>query len=324
MASNDPSILDLISQYPIFSSILENVHFWDLIQLSRTSTTIRSACHGFVEDLSDNGSEYVSDTGIRVALNIGCQNTSTWRLYKNLTRKNCSESDHTKGREGLGCRLCSRPVCFACVVKHSFGKEENTFLLRGRTLCEECFRAGNPHSEHILVQGSVNVRTIYGRSRLCHCTSQDGILCSDCKRKQNEESSHKYKRLCAGNGCHNPINTNSVTVRVCLWCDSILPLAVLKQQDGVSPLFKIRHASGIHTQGYRSGSAPHEYSEQAMMEASFGELITIPTVELVSVQISTTILEPDNDWPPPDDALPAYSLYPVQTGNSSRPPLQQV
>ena len=325
MVRECPDIFDLITQYPIFSSILENLHFWDLIQLSRTGTSIRSACHGFIVEPSHEGLDCISNPGIRAALKIGQHNTSTWKLYKSLTSKHCSELDHTKGDQGLGCRLCSRPVCFACIVKHSFGKEENTFFLRGRSLCELCFNSGNPHSEHILVRGSTIVQVEYSRSRLCHCTSQNGILCSDCKRKQNKDSSLKYKHSCAGNGCHNPVDTNFSALRICLWCDSLLPIALHKQQDSTSPLFKQGYGSGIYTQGYRPTSTTHGRPEQDTIPSTLGESVTTNLVaDLVGAQTSTSNLAPNHDWPPPEDVPPAYSLHPVEAEHSLDPALPPV
>lgn len=311
-------ILDLVSQYPIFRSIVENLRFWDLIQFSRTSTSVRSVCHGFIQDSSYEGPEHIPNTRIKVALRLGQHNTSTWRLYKSLTSKHCSEPDHTKGDEGLGCRLCSRPVCFACIVKHSFGKEEHTFLLRGRALCEQCLGSGNPHSEHILVQGNCAVKIAYDRLSLCQCASQDGILCSGCKEKQNEDSSHKYKQRCAGNRCYNPVNTNSPAVRVCLWCDLALPSALPKLKIGKSSLFAKAYESGSYGLEFLSSSSRFRPLEPEAIESASGGLVIIPIGELGEVQSPIAILAPPNhDWPPPNDALPAYSLYPVEVEQPS-------
>ena len=322
MVSNEDTlnVTDLISQFPIFSSLTKHLDLWDLIQLSRTSVAIRYLCHRFNNDELSGEVSHISGTNIRKALRIGQHRTTTWKLYKSLAQQRCRELDHTRGLTPLGCKLCSKPVCFACIVKHSFDKHESTFLLRGRALCKQCFNAGNPHSEHIGVRGSVPAKMSYAETGLCVCTSHDGILCSDCKKKHNQDSLYVFRRICAGTGCGQPLDGDSTGARVCLWCDSILPTASQKQQYETNPGFASMQDDLIPARGPTMISAIGRTTSAAFYSSMFRTSL-LDSNETRNPAPGSG-LEPS---PPPTDAeIPEYSQYPPDRVPDYRPPEVQV
>ncbi|CAF9920064.1 MAG: hypothetical protein GOMPHAMPRED_001968 [Gomphillus americanus] len=322
MISNEDTvnITDLIGQFPIFSSLIKYLDLWDLIQLSRTSAAIRYLCHRFKDDEVFEGTKHISGTNIRKSLRIGQHKTTTWKLYKSLAQKRCRELDHTRGIAPLGCKLCSKPVCFACIVKHSFDKHESTFLLRGRALCNQCFNAGNPHSEHIGVQGSVPLKMSYAETGLCVCTSLDGVLCSDCKKKHNQDSLYVFRSICAGTGCGQPLDGDATGARVCLWCNSILPTASQKQQYETSHGFSSMRDDLIPVRGSTRMSVIRRITSAAL-HGSIHRTSLLDSNETRDATIGSS-LEP---LPPPNDAeIPEYSQYPTDRVPDYRPPQVQV
>ena len=237
------SLIELLHAYPTLESLVAVLTLGDLFNLSRTNTTIRALLHGF---------SYGSITkphlleAVRPALSIGRHNTSYWETLKTKSPLCCSEPQHTKGDKVKGCRMCSMPVCEACVIKASFGKrDEKTFPNRTRLLCVDCFNSGIPHQEMSLNGEGNVVQTPYFMRTECICIAKDGHLCLNCKNKNNHDIDSKAKQ-CFGIGCPKP-NSDGFGGRVCLWCDSPLPRersrAESRRDYDVRHLLARRHSS---------------------------------------------------------------------------------
>jgi len=107
-----------------------------------------------------------------------------------------------RGESIRSCRVCSMPVCEACIFKSSFGKwDERTFSNRTRSLCPDCYNLPG--------------------ERLCICTAKDGHLCIECKTKQKYHAEENLNQ-CHGEGC-SKTKEGGFAGRVCLWCDRRLP-----------------------------------------------------------------------------------------------------
>ena len=214
------SLLGLLHSYPILENLVTVLPLGDLFNLSRTSSTIRAALHGFSVQFLQKPS---LSEAVRPALSIGSHNTSYWKNLKAKSPLYCSEPQHTKGDKVKGCLMCSMPVCEACIIKASFGRhDENTFPSRIRSLCVDCFNLGNPHREISSLDGKGNTtQTSYLRRTECTCTAKDGHLCLKCKTKQNAKLDCRGNQ-CFGMGCSTS-KTDYFGGRVCLWCNHPLP-----------------------------------------------------------------------------------------------------
>lgn len=239
-----PTLLDLLALYPALESLIVSLSFADLLHLARTNSNYRAALHGF--QIKEDGSpsypvhpikkprhlnelhhmngdgRTVRDGHNRTALNLGQHQTGLWQHLKSISQMQCHEARHTKGKGPKGCRMCSMPICEACVVKSSFAKGSSTYPTRYRQLCTTCWAANN-HLMEQLRHGPDASRSRYLKeSQMCMCAAKDGILCSECKENQLSDVQAKLAH-CAGYQCHQALNENNSAGRICLWCLSILP-----------------------------------------------------------------------------------------------------
>ena len=210
---------ELLAIYPILRSLVGFLNLADLVNLARVNSATRAICRGLESSPSQ---ELIADSNVRQFIQVGRAQTRLWRYLKSIAQLQCSESNHTKGQPPQGCVLCSMPVCQACIVKNSIKKNEATFQSRFRPLCLDCYSSGNPHEERLLYDGDKRLQVDYTENGICQCTAKDGILCLRCKRRQNLGFLEGLPR-CAGHGCDTNINGNNIAVRVCLWCNLILP-----------------------------------------------------------------------------------------------------
>ena len=208
----------LLSNFPILEGILSALPLGSLLDLSRVNSDYRAILHGFSLVNQVSG---LQNTCSR--LHIGQHQTAIWRHYKSLSQLECSERHHTKGNNIRGCRVCSMPVCEACIVKSSFGKKENAFRARTRRLCQECWVIGNPHAGSLQPEIHTIALLDYALSETCRCTAWDGTLCLRCKEQQNSEYIQQ-RDCCVGYGCKKDgLNDDSAASRICLWCHRVLP-----------------------------------------------------------------------------------------------------
>jgi len=182
----------LFSHYTVVTELAKMITTGDLIQLSRTSSTIRETL---------------------------LQSRAHWERLVSLTSLDCSERDHIKGEKIKGCRICSMPVCETCIVRADFFGQNGTYSNRIRTFCDTCWSATDFSDTDLTPQDLVN----YAAPVLCECVAKDGWLCSSCRAIERSELVYN-KRVCATDGCDNPHNS-SEKHRVCTWCQHPLPAA---------------------------------------------------------------------------------------------------
>lgn len=213
------SLIILLEQYPILESFSFQCGLGNLIALSRTSTAFRALLHGFESTISDQ--EFIKDTKVRQGIRLGCHETQLWKNLKHNSRKLCSDPSHTRGGEPRGCRICSAPICGACVVKKSFSllRNDQTFPSRRRNFCAICWTNNRPHRERLRFIDSYPIRLLYAKVDMCRCTAKDGILCTPCRAEQQV-----YNELrCAGDGCFRFLGPDHIAGRLCTWCNLALP-----------------------------------------------------------------------------------------------------
>lgn len=113
---SSPTLLHLLSIYPISSLLIPCLRKWDLISLSRTNTSFRAFFHG----LDPPPSSQTLTKGVRPALFIDVATTPKWIESYSECRIWCAELYHptgfgaTRGADIRPCRLCSRPICRDC------------------------------------------------------------------------------------------------------------------------------------------------------------------------------------------------------------------
>ncbi|ETI22441.1 hypothetical protein G647_06516 [Cladophialophora carrionii CBS 160.54] len=251
-ASASPNIEQLLSRWPVASTLSHHLPVGDLIVVSRLSMTLRALLHGF--ELPPTTAE--TPNSVRPELHIGHHGTVYWQRLKDRAPFECSSRTHTKGPAPKPCRYCSRPICDACIVRDSLFKgHENTFPNRVRYLCKQCWESGNdsqtcrypldvtPGSDHSSgsppssssSSSSLNRKQWYdpsGSTRdYCTCTLKtDGILCLECKDAQNRSavssstSTPSSETRCHGQSCTNTLTAEDIDRRrICLWCNKALP-----------------------------------------------------------------------------------------------------
>ncbi len=235
-SATSPTLLDVVRQWPVASNLAEHLPAGSLINLSRSSTSLRGALHGFdtsriVEvpsgSLSGIGTlsqEATQTFRPRKGLYIGSHRTQYWEGLKRLAPFTCSSRTHTKGDKTGSCRYCSLPICESCVVKHSIGKNENTFKNRCRFMCKCCWDLRNVQKQR-RYSGRLGAADNYphrsaAQARVfCICTSKDGWVCNDCKRKQNTDARADGTKICHGQNCGNILEDDKDRRKICLWCD---------------------------------------------------------------------------------------------------------
>jgi hypothetical protein len=230
------SLEDLLAVYPILESFVKGIPLSSILNLSRTSSKMRALLHGWSRPASEDFK--IPSTNIRSTLHLGLHNSTFWLYLKGLAdRDQCAEIGHKRGKNARGCRMCSLPVCEACIVKNSWGKKENTFSGRRRHLCFDCWSNGNPSTERLWVRGGEVAKINYERSPVCRCVARDGWLCVRCKEMQNQDVLEKIL-LCSGRGCDETIGPSNIS-RICLWCQLVLPepRPVIDREAEYQPLY---------------------------------------------------------------------------------------
>lgn len=230
--SSLPVTLETIVQpWPIALSLSSHLPAGDLISLARTNSALRASLHGFgeAEPLSSTDNQHK----VRESIYVGLHGTPYWQRLKAAAPHVCSSKTHTKGDKVHSCRLCSRTICEACIVRSSFARgKEDTFRNRCRFFCKECWDSGNLsrsrrhplsiHQQHTSWFGQAQSDT--HEDTFCTCTlKSDGFLCLECKDKQNYEAASKDRLKCHGLGCSNVVGDDYERRRVCLWCNKSLP-----------------------------------------------------------------------------------------------------
>lgn len=215
------SLLNLILIQPIQEAIVYSLPLGDLLNLSKTNSLFRAAFHGFHFGRHDQ--ELFSFAQSRPALRIGQHNTPHWKKCKSRSLLLCSEPHHVRGEKVRGCRMCSMPVCEACIIKASFGKRETTFWNRTRSLCPDCYEVGSVYWEKLWRENSVKSSPSHlnHKEPVCICTAKDGHVCIKCKMKQKLDARENPDR-CQGEGCPRA-KEGGFAGRVCLWCNLRLP-----------------------------------------------------------------------------------------------------
>ncbi|RPA98572.1 hypothetical protein L873DRAFT_1012839 [Choiromyces venosus 120613-1] len=158
----------LFSHYTIITKLSEEITTGDLIQLSRTSSTIRETL---------------------------LQSREHWERLVGLTKLECTEKGHKKGEKIKGCKICSIPVCETCIVRADFFGQNGTYSNRIRTFCDTCWSATN-------FSDAEPTAPI-----LCECVAKDGWLCSSCRAIERSELIYN-EGTCATDGCDNPHNSS--------------------------------------------------------------------------------------------------------------------
>lgn len=212
------SLLDVILIDQIQESLLYSLPLGALLNLSKTNSSFREAFHRF--RFERHGRELLSSAKSRSLLYLGQHNTLHWKACKSKSLLLCSEPHHVRGENIRGCRVCSTPVCEACIIKSSFGKRDaRTFSNRTRSLCPDCYDLGNGHGDKM----SKGALMEHPPSNLnpgepsCICTAKDGHLCIECQTKQKCDAKENLDQ-CHGEGCSRA-KQGGFAGRVCLWCD---------------------------------------------------------------------------------------------------------
>ena len=210
------SILDLFRNYPVLEALASNLGLADLVSLSRANSSCRAAFHGFPDGFRDKSP----------CLFIGQHRTLFWENLKAKSILQCAEPRHKLSAHTVrSCRVCSLPICEACIIRDSFAKRnENTFHSRYRNMCTACWRTGNPHKRELLGSPRSDELLLQDGSfysRRCICSAKEGYLCLACKTMQNEMFKQELA-VCFGDRCPSP-KQSSFEGRICLWCDLPLP-----------------------------------------------------------------------------------------------------
>ena len=211
------SLLDLLGAYPVVEALASCLGLGDIINLSRVNSLYRATLHGFRYESLHNQS----------ALFVGQHKTRYWENLKSKSILRCAESRHKPNTHAVkSCRICSFPVCEACIIRDSFAKrKDNTFHSRYRNMCPTCWRTGNQHKRQSFgtakpeVLGTKSAASQLGR--LCACTAKDGDLCLACKTAQNKNLDRELA-ICYGDECSATRN-GAFEGRICIWCDLPLP-----------------------------------------------------------------------------------------------------
>ena len=279
------NLLDVISISPLLERLARLLPFGSLLSLSRTNSTYRAILHGFsipsssslhsshnedapsiseTETLcsDDNGSfcftdsdticsvdDFAQDTkdgGVRPGLKIGWHQTELWKKLKSTSMMECSETFHKRGKVCKTCRICSMPVCEACIMKLSFSRMGSAYNTRERHLCDGCFESGNPHGDK-LRYGPDHGLIDYKSLRRCICTARDGFICAECR---DLHFRRHYDRvwLCAGYKCQKTIE-RVWGVRVCSWCNGSIPGH--RNREDYWLAFDVRFAESIKVENSR-------------------------------------------------------------------------
>ena len=146
------SLEDLLSVFPVGKVLISSLPSLDLYSLSESSLPIRSALCAFFEEKGVIAVvDFIKTSRLTPAANKHV--TIYLNGVKTKGPVSCSEPQHTRGDSVRDCRMCSIPVCEACVFKASFGKRHNkTHHNRLRFLCVDCWDAVHSGKERLLHQ----------------------------------------------------------------------------------------------------------------------------------------------------------------------------
>jgi hypothetical protein len=288
-----PTLLSVVSQWPVASNIAQHLPAGSLINLARSSTSFREILHGFgapstseAHTHSSSGSRsrtLLQDAnnkdvwpGNRV-LDIGAHRTPYWEGLKRLAPFTCSSRSHTKGDKTRSCRYCSMPICESCVVKHSFGKNENTFKNRCRFMCQRCWDTGNVRKEQrysgrVGGAGEDSYRSAAVTRQFCICTSKDGWVCNDCKEKQNMDAKVDGTKVCFGQNCALILGEDKDRRKICLWCDKPVPRGRASMESRIAFDHKISDARGREISSRLADLDEYERNRRRQMLMSRREL----------------------------------------------------
>ena len=222
-AANDNLTLhSTLSAWPVADALARALPVGDLLTLARTSSALRASLHGFPLPLDTNNNE-AARPPVRDSIYVGLHQTPEWRSLKEAAPFECSSKTHTKGSKPRPCRLCSTPICEACIVRDSFAhRNENTFKHRTRSFCLPCWQNGNL-SKSMRYSGAGQQQLEPDTSH-CVCTlMKDGWLCLPCKWQQNKEAQAPEAKTCHGEACDNDVGPDAGSRRLCLWCQRTLP-----------------------------------------------------------------------------------------------------
>lgn len=267
-----PELADLLAIWPIAESLAMQTPVGDLITLSRSSTSLRSALHGQILPTRTEKSAIGLVRHDELRPPVGHHQTSDWAQLKSIAPFVCSSTTHTRGQKTKPCKYCSRPICDACIVRDSFKRpNEKTFQNRLRYFCKECWSEGRPtQSFKYPVLPIRDDATVHDKPRVevegdthsgdadefCKCNlKDDGWLCLECKSDQNSSALTPTKSpevrsiQCHGLDCTNVIDEQASDKdrrRVCLWCQH-----PLRRQWGGED----RYAWNLKTWAIRSANA---------------------------------------------------------------------
>ena len=232
MTANGISLESLVTPWPIAECLSSHLAVNDLFSLSRTSTYLRAALHGY--GLPTLLAEPSRGPEVRESINVGLHGTPYWQGLKASAKEACCSKTHTKGEKLHNCRLCSNLICEACIVRDSFARgKQDTFRNRCRYFCQVCWDTDNYSKSrlHPLLalssghQAFIQVAPDQDSSHMfCNCTlKKDGWLCLECKDKQNYEALSLDRLVCHGEGCTRSVGQDFESRRVCIWCNLTLP-----------------------------------------------------------------------------------------------------
>lgn len=224
----------------------------DVVRLSRASSQYRAVLHGFELPAKDESPR----------LQIGEHRTALWESLKSKSVLRCAETHHRQTKHTIrSCRICSFPVCEACVIRDSFSKpNELTFHNRSRKLCAKCWATGRHQKRQLLDQGPRECEYglgLSGAGDVCACSARDGHLCLECKTIQNTKSADEIGK-CYGEACQVSLNETELG-RVCLWCNLALPDGL--QRAASRRQYDIRHLHARSHSAYEQPRAPESVAK---------------------------------------------------------------
>jgi hypothetical protein len=285
-----PTLLSVVCQWPVASNVAQHLPAGSLINLARSSTSLRGILHGF--ETSSTSESYISkdprsctpsedaSKDVRPSkrkLYIGAHRTPYWEGLKRLAPFTCSSKSHTKGDKTKPCRYCSMPICESCVVKHSFGKNENTFKNRCRFMCQRCWDTGNVqkkrrYSGTLVAADESCYKSAAAAREFCSCMTKDGWVCNDCKEKQNTDARVDGTKICMGQNCGLILGEDKDRRKICLWCDRPVPRGRASMESRIAFDHKIRDARKREISSQLADLEEYERNRRRQMLMSRREL----------------------------------------------------
>lgn len=301
------TLFDLIYASPVAEHLASCLTTGGLLNLARTNSHYRAILHGFA--LRNLGSSHEDQRNIRSEVSIGKQHTNRWENLKRLSQWVCESPNHTKGSAPRYCRLCSIPICEACIVRDSIGKSEKTYLKRTRHMCKDCWLNGRPHRGcRIDSTGKAKWKNPYvfapNEGDFCTCTPKDNWLCLDCKAKQNAEANQSKPAICFGEACNNPPGEEKDRRRICLWCDHPLTRGPPTMESRIAYDMKCLDQSIRLRNQYRNESWQEKLDRLVLK----GQLGRISRRDLIDVKKLPTGPDDGNTWSRRPHFLAAFDV----------------